>query len=703
MQTRIRVGLGGLVLALAATLLVGVPSAAAQTDLDGVRIVADTVYRVLPDEGVVDVEVSYAVTNQIPNQRQGFQIIQTFLTSIPGAYPDAAVDLRAVGDDGTVLAMTRSSIEPDDESVAGSLFTVWDTDLGPNLFYQQTRRFTVSYRLPDGEARSENAWARVNPAYASFPVVARGDSGLSSVRVDFPPGYHVESFGSALERRSAFGGTVLSADAITDPFSFFALLVGSSEFGLNSRTVEVEGIDGALVISSWPGDDEWDAFVERGLVEGIPLLVDAIGVAWPVEGELEVIETIAPALAGYGGWFYEPGGSDGTDAAIDVGELLLFDLLGHEISHAWFNDEFSRMRWLNEGLAEYFGIVMATELEAPDIEEFDPVSTDSDGAIDLIDWRDPVFNAEEENPTEAFGYAASYQVISAIADEIGAEALEAALVLLFEGQNPYRDTLVDPGDERVDWRDLLDALELVAGSETAEDQLVTWVLGDDEEAQLEGRREARAAAATLDGLDPGWAVPTVIPALLADWDFADVEELVVEMTGILGDAQGLVDDAAARAIRIPSGPQDAYEAVGAASEGFGAARDGVAVQRAALDRVLAAYDRAQEPTAFFENVGLYGTDVDALVADAHIAFEAGDYDDAVAAAVQVDRLRDDAESLGQQRVAVVIGAVFGLLLFALLLAVLIRRRRRLRSSAAEAEDPVDEAEPEAHDDDDDAD
>lgn len=668
MTTRVRAGFGGVVVALVASLVTAVVPAAAQTDLDGVRIAADTVYRVLPDEGVVEVEIDYEVTNEIPNRREGLQIIQTFLTSIPGAYPASAIDLRAIRDNGDALTMTPSDA------------LVWDIDLGPNLFYQQTRRFTVSYRLPDGPPRSADTWARVNPAYASFPVIARGDSGRSSVRVDFPPGFQVESFGSSLQRRSAFGGVVLSADAIAEPLEFFALLVGSSEFGLDSRTVEVDGVDGALVISSWPGDEEWDRFVEQGLVEGIPFLIDQIGVDWPVDGELEVIETVAPALAGYGGWFYEPGGSDGSDAAIDVGEELLLDLLGHEIAHAWFNDDFSGMRWLNEGLAEHFGVRFAEALDDSEVTEFETVTPRSDGAVDLIDWREPVFRADgEPDPTERFGYAASYQVISAIADEIGDEALEATLVSLFAVENPYRDSLLDPGPERVDWRDLLDAFQLVGGSESAEALFVTWVLGPDEEAELAVRADAQDAAAGLEGRDPGWKVPDVVPRLLADWDFDDLHDVVAEISAILVDAQALVVDAASRSVVLPRGPQTDFEAVATRSVGFDAVREGLAEQRDALDRLLAAYGRAAEPTGFFENVGLHGKNVDALVADAHAAFESGDLAGAARLADEVDRHLDDAEALGQQRVAVIVGAVLMLLSVALLSVVFVRRRTGRRS------------------------
>lgn len=680
-----RVVIGGLTVVIAATVLVGVTPVAAQSD-DGLRMVADSTYRVLPDEGVVEVEIDYTVTNQVADRRSGGQILQTFFTSIVEIIPTAATDLVARRAGGSPLTMTPRELTAEEAAeIEGSGIAVWEVDLGSDLYFGQSRSFTVSYRLVDGGPRTEGSWARVNPAFAAFPVTPRGDASLASVSVEFPAGFDVETVGETMTSVDVGGSTVLTATEVVDPAGWFALVVGSSADGLDHTSVTVAGVESDVVISSWPGDDEWVDFVERGLVEGVPLLVEGIGVPWPVDGELEVTETIAPALAGYGGWYYEPSGARGG-AVIEVGEELLSDLLVHELAHAWFNEDFSGMRWLNEGLAEYFGVRVAGALDDGPVEEFETVTLESAGALDLLGWTDPVLveTTGEIDPSEAFGYSASYQVIAGIAAEIGPAALTEVLTLLFERANPYRPDLDDPGPSRVDWQDALDAFEITGGSAVAEDLFVEWVLRVPEEARLVAREEAQTEVQRLAARDPGWAVPGAVHALLADWRFEELTELGVEISALLDDAQAMFDDAAVRRLALPGGPQDTYEAVATPNEGFATVRAALDEQRTALDRVLRAYEREESSRGFFDRIGLLGENVDAEVTRARDAFESAEYAAAVAAADEVDRLTDAATGRGQVRVAGAVGSLIGALLLGLL--VVVFRRRRVAT-----EEPVDSA------------
>lgn len=670
-RRRLTVAVLGLVMV---AMFAAAPPAAAQDD--GLRLTAHTVYRVLGDEGAIAVEITYSATNTVPDRRQGNGIVQTYFSSIFEAIPKDAVDIVARRSDGTALSMTPATLTPEQqEQFADSPFNTWQVDLGSNLFFQQTRDFTVTFRVPDGGHRNLDAWARVNPALASFPVVARGDAGRSSVRVEFPPGYEVETFGEPVQRTEAFGATVLTAAEIDRPQDWFVIAVASSDFGLDRRSVDVPGIEGQVTIASWPGDDEWEAFVERGLREGLPVLEETIGVPWPVEDGLEIREAIAPALAGYGGWYYEPPETAEDDAAIVVGEELLMDLLGHEIAHAWFNDDFSRDRWLTEGLAEYHGLLMAEALAPGDAEPFDRVTRRGPGNVELLDWHEPspFADAEETEVDERWGYAASYQVIDAIAEEIGPDGFTATLVNLFATANPYAPERDDPGPRRVDWRDALDAFELVGGSEHAEALFVEWVLREGDTRELELRDDAQDAVARLGTVAPGWTTPGLVWDLLADWQFDDTIALTEELAAVQADARALLDDAAARGIAVPDGPRRDYESIATLDGDAAAVGEAIADQHDALRRVLGAYERAEEPTGIREDLGLWGADVDALVEKARTAFDAGAYTAAVSAADEVDSTLDDAEAVGTFRALVGGGVVLGLVA---LLAVLVVRRRR---------------------------
>lgn len=664
---------------MAATLVGGASPAGAQQD-DGLRLTAETVYRVLGDEEAVEVEITYSATNLVADRRQGFQIIQTFFTSIFEAIPKDAVDIVARRDNGTELSVTRVSLtEAQQEEFADSPFDTWEIDLGPNLFFQQTRNLTLTFRLPDGGHRNVDAWARVNPALASFPVVARGDAGRSAVRVEFPPGFEVETFGEPVERTEAFGATVLVADEIESPFDWFVVVVGSSDFGLSRRSIEVDGIDGELSIASWPGDEDWDAFVERGLREGLPILQEVIGTPWPVGDQLEIREAIAPALAGYGGWYYEPPETDEDDAAIDVGEYLEMDLLGHEFAHAWFNDDLSRSRWFLEGLSEYFGVLMAREL-GDDVVEFDDVTRRGTGNIALVDWLNPSFldDPDEVEERERWAYAASYQVIDELADEIGLAGLTATLQSLFAASNPYAPALDDPGPARADWRDIIDAFELVGGSEDVEEIFVEWVLQDFQADELAERAAAQVAASALAEAEPGWAVPEVVYEKLANWRFDDVESLAAELAEVAAAANAVRDDAASLELAVPTEPQESYESVEGEDGDIAAVAEAIAEQHEAVTALIDATARTDEPTSWLEDVGLWGTDLDATLEDARGAFEAGDYAAVRRGATEINDALDDAESVGRGRAIAIGGVALGLVLLLLVVVTLLRRRRRRR-------------------------
>ncbi|MEZ5165439.1 MAG: hypothetical protein R2695_02745 [Acidimicrobiales bacterium] len=669
---------------LAMSFVVTAPPVEAQSS-DGLRTTASTVYRVRPDERRVDVEIRQSFTNQVPNRTEGNTIVRTYFTSVVLVAPTAAVALEAHQAGGGAVAISPGPLTAEEAAdLATSGLTAWTVDLGPNLFSGQTRDLVVTFQLPDGPPRSEDTWARVNPAFAAFPVLARGDAGRSSVRVEIPDRFVVEVFGSTLPPATGqpAGVTAFEATAIENPGEWIGLVVASSDEGLSRREVTVDGVDGDLAIASWPGDTEWDQFVEAGFSDGIPALEEAIGVPWPLEGELQVRETVAPSLAGYGGWYFEPEETTQDDATIEVGEDLDHRLLAHELAHAWFNDDFSGERWINEGLAELFGQRIGMGLDPGAGAPFDEVERDDPAALALDKWDQPTFD-DGESPTEAYGYAASFQVMSAVAEEIGDEALSDTIASLWDRENPYRRELDDPGAPAVGWRDFVDAVEIVGGSERVVDLVSEWVLASplDTDA-LDARQVARDEYASLAERDPGWQVPDVIPDLLADWRFARAAEHFEEIDAILDDAQALAEAAAARAVDLPGDVQEAYETAAPGPDPFVAVRESLDVQTVAFERVADAQDRADSSPGPIERIGLLGAGLDGKVGDAIELFEAADYDGATAAAAAIEARRDDAASVGLRRLLLALGVV-GLVFVAW---VLLRRRRRERV------DVVDEAE-----------
>lgn len=682
---RLRRRIGAALAAVGVLLAAGFTAAGpavAQED-DGLRIEADTSYWVLPDEGAVAVVISMSIRNEVADVRQGNQILQTYFRSVLELLPLAVSDVAAARSNGTTLDVSPADIPAEAVAELAEVgLQAWEIDLGPNLFYRQTRDLQITYRLLDGEARSLDAWARVNPATAAFPVFARGDAGLASVSVLFPPGFDVEYLGDALTPNDRNAPTVWSVDAIENPAEWSAFIVGFSDEGLVREPLEVPGFDQDVTIAAWPGDVGWTEFVRDGVSRGVPELEDATGIAFPIDGELEVLQTFAPSLAGYGGWYYEPDGSDEREAVIEVGEALDLDLLLHEVAHSWFNNDLTQMRWFNEGMAEYFAQVVAEELEPGSGEPFETVEVDDAAALRLVTWRRPSFDPDEA--TEAFGYAASYQVVRSLAEEIGEDALAEVLDVLFEGRNPYREELTVREGGSMNWQQVLDAVEVTGGSEQAEDLFTEWVVTDGALGRLDERAEAQEAVAGLER-EPLWAVPDVIPERLGAWRFGDANALVDDSHEVFDRAVALEAQASTRSITVPSDAQEAYEAEGDLEAAFDEARDLLEEQQTSLDLVLGAYDRSEVTPSFVGSVGLWGEDVDAIVAEAHAAFEAGDHELAADRSAAVTDIRGGAADVGRSRLLLAGGALVGA---AALVALGLWVRRRRHSDPTDVGDPA---------------
>ena len=90
------------------------------------------------------------------------------------------------------------------------------------------------------------------------------------------------------------------------------------------------------------------------------------------------------------------------------------------------------------------------------------------------------------------------------------------------------------------------------------------------------------------------------------------------------------------------------------------------------------------PGAVATALGLWGTDVPALVDQAKVAAATGDHDAARAAARDAVDTVDDASDVGTKRFALAVGALLGMALLVTLLVVVLRRRSARRRAAVTA-------------------
>ncbi|MEM9465480.1 MAG: hypothetical protein AAGA90_08890 [Actinomycetota bacterium] len=647
------------------------PSAGEVGREDGLRVETITTYRVVPDAFAIDVEVRYVLTNEVPDRTTDQAINRVVFRELVESIPVDAVDVGATVADGTPLdvapadgsvpgAETAPQAESESESeseVAGGAsqpFRLWRIDLGVDLLFGQSRELTLRYRLPDGPPRDLDAWARINPAFVAFSAFGRGDDTLATVRIEVPDGFEVEISplqGSVQALPGADGYQRWEAAAIDRPYEWRAFVVGSDERGLIRSEFEVPGV-GPFAVAAWPGDTEWVEFVQTTIEAIGPFLEEAIGLEWPHDGPLQVTETVVPALAGYAGRYSEPaptadGGTATIDALVEIGEDLNAEVLSHEISHAWFNTEFSPMRWLTEGLAEYYGYNAARAAGIDRPERFPLPIPSHPEAVDLVDWAWPDGPVDDEDYGELYGYSASFHVIDSLSRGTGADGLRAAVDTLMNDRNPYAPelTLATP----VDWRRALDAFEAAGGADSAEVIFRNWVVGDRADGELDERRRVLDAHAALVDHELGWRMPTAVPVLLAAWDFEAAADLIARLEMILDRRVARTERAEAIGARLPDDDRLAYEAI--AGAGAGDLADAVASAEAISLRqgtVLSELETTgallDEPRGFVRRLGLQGLDPDAEFAAAVAAFADGDYElaesSARLAATQLEEARE---------------------------------------------------------------
>jgi hypothetical protein len=585
-------------------------------------------------------------TNQEPPSYVGFYSSYSYLPSLGIPIMKEAVQVTATRQDGTPLAVAVEST--DNPWVARAV-----VDLEPDLFYQDSAAIRLTYDLPPMGARSES-FTRLNPAFATFPVFAVGDPGQSSVEVVVPERYDVELVGDPLDRTVKDGQQVFRADAIADTEEFEVDVVARDDTALTKRKVELGAHDATVL--GWPGDEEWVDFAATQIGKGVPELIDLIGLRWPAKDDLDIVETVSPYLYGYAGW-YQP-----EHSLIEVGDELDQQVILHELSHLWFNDELFASRWVNEGLADvYASRVIAALGGTPDVPEaIDPAAT---GAVALDVWETPHLQSEDSFAEEHYGYNTSWSVIDQVATEIGMEQLGAVIRAGEARLMPY----AADGDARTlpivaTWHQFLDLLENTGGSTTASGLFRAHVAAPSEVGELDARATARAAFTQLQAEGRGWSPPFSVRRAMAMWDFPRATALMEQTRALLPVLDGLEAELADVGLELPASVRVEYER-SADPDALRAALEG---HLAAVRSFTAAIEARADGRGPVSTVGLAFTRVDLRLAGAHTALAAGDFAGAARTSEDVADQIDDATQAALARTAAV------LLLVAL--AIVVRRR-----------------------------
>jgi hypothetical protein len=648
----------------------GVPGApstpGAPVQEDGLETRTASTYVVDPAAAVVRVSVEVTVTNQIPNRNAGGVIEQAYFSEIGvPVLTEAAnfVAARSVGGNATVTP--RDVGNPYVRSAV--------VDLEPNLFYGQTQTITLTYDLPNQPPRAP-AVSRANDAFVTFPAFSFGDPGLGRLEVRVPERYEVEVVGAELTEATREGHTVLTAENIETPDMFLAMIVGTDDEKLVAKQADVD--DARVEVRAWPNDAEWADFAAAQVADAKPVLEDLIGLPWPSEEELAIVETAGPYAYGYAGWYSE------TDHTISVGDELDPRVMVHELSHVWFNSKLFADRWVAEGFAEEYASTALDQLDQPQDGATAP-DPRAPGAVALNDWSDPFLLDDTSEATEAYGYGAAWYVIDRVAEEVGLEELEAVLAAADAQTITYAG---DPEPEgmagALNWQRLLDLLEDTAGSTEAAELWDAYVVNEEQRAQLAERAEARTAYQALADEGGEWTPPLEVRRVMATWEFASLDDAAAEAEAVLAVRDDI--EAALEGLGVDElGLEDAYEAADNTEDVLPVAEDTLeaAEAYAAADRRM---DEGEGPLGV---VGLLWSGTDDRLDTARRELEGGDPAASLRASRAVERRLDTAGRDGAIRVAAVV-LVLGVLLFAGLRYRRWRKARRRRKAEKMADEKI---------------
>ena len=457
-----RRGLVGVAVGVGLTAAVTMLSPQIAAAADGLAIAATTTYQVDFPAGVVRVQLEMSVENTVAPERGGAGVRSTYFTGWQiGVHGDATALAGRSGDQP--IPVSLSSIDPE--------LQLLSITFPEDLDYGERQDLVVTWELPGLPPRSAAPW-RTNEAFAAFVAYAYGDPGKSAVRVIAPIGVDVGlpalGLTSLEEPVISTDGVVdvRSFDAIAEPNVFAPVVIASDGARLTETKLDVAGRD--VVVQAWPDDPEWTAFMGDQVGTALTDLEQLIG--FPVRDDRPVVvrESVAPILEGFAGWF------DQSTGVIEVGETLDPALVFHEVGHAWFNDDFSLSRWINEGLAETYANLLLERTGGTPRQPAAP-AVGAVGAQPLAEWVLPVVFPPDAS-AERYGYDTSYFVVDALVDEIGVDAMADVLTAMEEDVEAYRgEGDPAPTTATADWRRLLDLATEVGGAQAATELFRAWV------------------------------------------------------------------------------------------------------------------------------------------------------------------------------------------------------------------------------------
>jgi hypothetical protein len=578
-------------------------------------LVTTTTYDVVPEKALVHVTSAITATNHLKDTVTKQYFFQTAYLSVqPGA---SGFRLTAPGLKPSVAVSARKAT-----------YTLLKLNFGKKLGAGRALKLTLAFDEKDTGGAPERSF-RVSPSIVAFTAwaFATPSTSGSSVNVRFPAGYTVTVGRGPLHGPTTDPGgrPVWTSGPLASPLSFIADLTADrpGDYAHTSLTATIGGVPASIDLRSWPDDTAWRDRVSGLLTRGLPALASAIGVPWPIDGQLVVQEALVRNTGGYASVF------DPSTRTMLVSYAASSGVVLHEAAHAWFNGRLVADRWAAEAFASYYASAAAAQLGIP---ATDPQLTDAvkGAAFPLNAWG---AIGSDTDAAEAYGYAGSFAFAQQVAARAGPDGLRAVWAKAAAGAGAYQppNGVPEPTAQVPDWRGLLDLFEDTTGKDFT-DLWRQWVARPEDAGLLEQRAAARAAYAKAVTDADAWQLPRSIRDALRAWQFDTATAQIADAEAVLAQRPQLEALAADLAVALPPTVKQAFEGAGT----LPAAEAEASAEQATLQSIKEAAaanpsDAAGTPPALVA-VGMIGTDPAGELASSKTAFTKGDLNAAIAAA-----------------------------------------------------------------------
>ena len=668
------VGAGGLALALTLVPLAsGVPIVAAAAS--SVTMVTATTYDVLPDQNRVRVTVEITATSQLHDTvTRHYYSDRAYLAVVPTA---SQFHLTAATSSPSVKVSSRSDTG-----------TVLQLHFGSQLGAGKSLAMTLTFDIVD-PGGAPGRPLRISPSLVAFQAWAYGSDGVagSRVRVRLPAGYGVAIGRGPLKGPTPESDGHLDFDSgtLATPGTFVADVLADRPGDLvdASQSVVVLGAPVTVLSRSWPDDPAWRKQIGDLLVPGLPALAEAIGLGWPLAPQLEVRESLPQAAGGGAG---DSSALDPAASRLDVAYIADATSILHGAAHSWFNGNLVADRWIADGFAALYSERAATAIGAK-IESPVMTAEATAHALPLNAWI-------PGGASDAFAEAAALVAARAIAEQAGDASMRAVWADAARGVGAYqletvagtapggastsaalRAVAPEPSSGPLDWRSLLDLLEMHSGG-SFEGIFRQWIARTADVALLDARTATRRRYDEVVAAAGTWTLPRSIREAMRAWQFQAANEQLDQAAAVLRQRAQVAAASAAAGLRPPPTLQAAFEG----TDGLAAASAEAVTELAVIGSYAdAAAARPTNPD-FPTRIGLLGVTPEADLAAAAAAFASGDLDLTIHRSAAARATWLATPEVSRRRI---LGAL-GIGLASLLVIYLLRTRKRRKMHAHRA-------------------